>query len=164
MAVVENVTPQRPTRWYIPVDLSSRQFLKVAVVGMVVGAIFWALYLFLSQSVLSPVFCTSKSVVVCTEASSISSGIANVIVSLVGLFGLVRLGIFRPLFIVSATAVLLWGMGAWAADFLWYEALVWQLFIYGASYLAFSWIGRLRVFGPVLIISAIVILLARLLA
>lgn len=164
MAVEENVTPQRSTRWYSPVDMSPRLFLRVALVGIIVGVLFWALVLFLNQSVISPAICSIKTTATCSGVDSVSSGIASVIGGLVGLFGLVRLGIFRPLYIVSASAVLLWGMGAWTKGFLWYESLFWQVFLYAVTYLAFSWLARLRIFGIVLIISAFVIIAARIVA
>lgn len=165
MADSNNAMPHTPKRWLSAVDIHPRALLIVTVIGAMVGLVLWALTLFLQQSVLSPVLCADKTTnSKCVDALVVSSGLATLIAGVIGLFGLVLVGVFRPLFIVTASAATLWGLGVWVNGFLWYEALLWSLLLYGACYLAFSWLARLRVFGSALTIGIVIIIIARWLA
>lgn len=150
-------------RWDNLIELQPNQLIQVAVLGAIVGVIGWLLSLFIGQLILTPVMCGDTARSGCA-AVSVGGGIATVLAGLTGLMGLVRLSVYRPLLIVLAVVVSLWGMSDWVHSLAWFEALSWSVLLYGFAYTTFAWLVRPRQFVPVLVIVAVVVLLIRLLA
>lgn len=149
-------------RWLDPIDMQPQQIIRVVAMGAIVGLLFWGISLFLHSSLLSPVLCAEKSKDACVESLSVSSGIATIITAVIGLLGLVRIGVFRPLLVVIAISVVLWGLGVWLQPLVWYEAMSWAMLLYGIQFITFTWLARFRASRPALIIIALVVLIARL--
>lgn len=150
-------------RWDNLIDLQPNQLLKIAILGASIGAASWLLALFLKQIVFEPILCGDAGPS-CASAIDISGIIAGVVAGLVGLMGLVRLSVYRPLLIILAVAVSLWGLNTWVSGLVWYEAISWSILLYGAAYTTFAWLVRPRAFVPVVVVVAVVVFLARLLA
>jgi hypothetical protein len=112
---------------------------------------------------LGPVMCGS-GLNSCSGAIDMAGAIATVLGGVVGLLGLVRLSVYRPLLIVLAAAACLWGLSSWVGNLAWFEALSWSVLLYGFAYTAFAWLVRPRPFVPVVIIVIVVVFLARLFA
>lgn len=149
-------------RWDNLIELNLNQLIQVAILGAVVGVVAWLLSLFIGQLVLTPVMCGEGSTD--CSATGVGGAIASILAGLVGLMGLVRLSVYRPLLIVLAAVVSLWGLSNWVNGLAWFEALSWSVLLYGFAYAAFAWLVRPRPFVPVVIILLLVVFLIRLLA
>lgn len=149
------------SRWLDPIDMQPQQIIRVVFLGAFVGLLFWGTSLFLHSSLLSPVLCVELSNDICAESLAASSGIATIIVAIVGLLGLVRFGVFRPLLVVIAVSISLWGLGVWLQPLAWYEAMSWSILLYALQFIAFAWLARFRLLAPALIAIAVVVLTAR---
>lgn len=149
------------SRWLDPIDIQPQQIMRVVVLGMFVGLLFWGTSLIFHNSLLSPVLCAEQPKDVCAESLAVSSGIATIIVAIAGLLVLVRIGVFRPLLVIIAVSVTLWGLGVWLQSLAWYEAMSWSMLLYGLQFIAFTWLARFRALAPALISITVVALIAR---
>lgn len=149
-------------RWDNLIELHPNQLIQVAILGAVVGIVVWLLSLFIGQLVLAPMMCGNGSAD--CGATSVGGAIATILAGLVGLMGLVRLSVYRPLLIVLAALVSLWGLSNWVSGLAWFEALSWSVLLYGFAYATFAWLVRPRPFIPVVIIVVLLVLLVRILA
>ncbi len=157
----DSSSSRRLKRWLDPIDIQLQQIVRVVALGALVGLLFWGTSLFLHNSLLSPVLCAEQSKGVCAESLAVSSGIATIIAAVVGLLGLVRVGAFRPLLVIIAVSVALWGLGVWVHPLAWYEGMSWSILLYGLQLIAFTWLARFRALTPALIIIGLVVLIAR---
>lgn len=148
-------------RWDSLIELDPRQLVQIALVGAVTGAVVWLLTLLIRQVVFVPLFCGDPMSSGCTGASGTASIIAGIIGAVIGLMGLVRISVYRPLLIVLAAMVALWGFGSWLSDNPWYQAMTWSVILYALTYAAFAWLVRPRIFGIALGTVVVVIILAR---
>lgn len=143
--------------------MSRRDMVRVLIVGLFVGLVAWGLSWVIKVVVLDPIFCqATNSFMVCANSNGIAGNLATVFAAVAGLFGLLRLGIFRPLLVAIAGAVTLWGLGTWLVAMTWYESLVWTLVLYGAVYFALVWLTRIRPFVIALIAVVVLVVVARL--
>ncbi len=156
-------TPESSNRWGGLIDLRAQQIVQIALLGITLGAVMWLATQLVRQVVLVPLFCGDPTNGMCLSATDTAGVIATVVAAVVGLMGLVRLSVYRPLLIVIASAVCLWGLSGWTAGLPWFEALAWTVILYAICYIAFAWLVRPRAFVPVVIIVVIVVALARLL-
>ena len=142
------------------VDLTQRQFIQVLILGGVLGFISWGASVLFGQAISSSLLCGES--VSCGGLSVVSSTVIQLIVGLVALLGLVRLSLYRPLFIVLGAVVSLWGVESWAAGLVWYEGVIWSVLLSALTYLLFAWIVRPRKFAAAVILVVLVVLAVRL--
>jgi hypothetical protein len=148
-------------RWGGLIELGTQQLIQIALLGVGLGAAYWLLTQIIRQVILVPLLCGDPSTSACLGASDTSGAIATVVVAIVGVLGLVRLSVYRPLIIVVAAAISLWGLSSWVAGLQWFEGLAAAVILYAVSYVTFSWLVRPRAFAPAMIIVAVVVILAR---
>lgn len=141
------------------IDLPQRQFIQILVSGAVLGFLAWLLILLGDKAVSSSLICGGQ--VSCSTATSTMHVIIELFVALVALLGLVRLSVYRPLMIVIAATVALWGTASFAAGLVWYVGLIWSVILYGLVYLLFAWLVRPRKLIPTIILLALVVVLLR---
>lgn len=135
----------------------------VLITGLVMGLLYVGLAAAIQHYVIEPVYCQRViNTTICTNSQSVSGNIASVIVAFLSLILLVRLRVFRPIVIVVASMVLLWGLSSWTAGLGVVEVIVSSMILYGLSFIATSWICRYVKTTPVLIAVAIVVLTSRL--
>jgi len=137
------------------------QFAQVVIIGAVVGALSWVFAQVLGIYVLKPASC-SGDVLVCAVSSYPAVMIAALMAGCIGLFGLVKLQIFRPLLVVIAATMGAWGVVSLLTALPWYGSLLATILFYAISYAAFMWIARIRVFWLVILISVVVVVALRL--
>jgi hypothetical protein len=154
-------TSDSSNRWGGFIELGMQQLVQIALLGLGLGAGFWLLTQIIRQVILVPLLCGDPTTSACIGASDTSGAIAMVVVAIIGVLGLVRLSVYRPLIIVVATAISLWGLSGWVAGLAWYEGLAAAVILYAISYIAFSWLVRPRAFAPAMIIVVVVVVLAR---
>ena len=145
------------------IELQPQQLIQIAFSGAIVGLAVWLLTLFIGQVILIPLFCGDSASAACTGSTDIAGTFATIIAGIVGLIGLVRFGAFRPLLIVIAAAISLWGLSGWVNG-MFIIGLIWSVLLYALTYVAFAWFARIRPFVPALILVILVVLGARILA
>lgn len=143
------------------IEMPQQQVIQIALFGAVLGVAAWVLALLVRQVILVPLFCGDPASGACVSATGTATTIAGLLTGIIGLLGLVRLSVYRPLLIVLAAVIALWGIGAWTAQLPWYEALSWSVILYALTYLAFSWLVRPRLFAPAVILVVVAVALIR---
>lgn len=136
------------------IDIRSDVMVRVALLGLGIGAIAWALTLGLGQFIIGPIFCPNNT---CESTSVISGNIVLVVTAIAAMLAMVRLGVYRPMLIAIAVVATLWSMGGWLSGIVWYEALGWSSLMFMAAYTAYAWLVRPRNFFIVLVILLLLI-------
>jgi hypothetical protein len=121
--------------------MSSRQLLGAGLIGLLIGLVVWGISSIVDQYVLKLLFCQSSE---CVETTPYAIATASIIGAALGLFSLVKLRVLRPLLIVVAAMAALWGLSLHVAELPIYGVILANVFLYGAMYLLFAWLGRLR--------------------
>lgn len=86
--------------------LPRREFARLAVVGLLSGALVWVLRLIIEAWVLSPLFCrTPDTASICANAGSTSFVMSLIIVGSIATSILVSARVFRPVLVSAATFV-----------------------------------------------------------
>lgn len=148
----ETVTPPR-----------RQAFLKAGGVGFGVGLFGWLLSLAVQNFFIINVFCRSADDFgVCANGGNVAWAIAFVLVGAISVFALVRLVIYRPLLIVLAAFVALWGIAPWLAPLDWYWQALWNTLLFGLAYSVFAWLATIERFLYSVVAMAVVVLLTRL--
>jgi hypothetical protein len=154
-------TSETSSTWGGLIEMPQHQVIQVALLGIGLGIGAWILGMLVKQVVIMPLFCGDPTNGVCVGSVDVSSNAAAVIVGFVGLMALVRLSVFRPLLVVLATLVALWGIGSSTNGLQWYESLAWTVVLYMLCYIAFAWLVRPRSFVPTLLLLVIAVSLIR---
>ncbi|HMH70174.1 MAG TPA: hypothetical protein VK502_02150 [Candidatus Saccharimonadales bacterium] len=144
--------------------MSGRQLLQVAVLGLIVGLAVWGMAFLLENYVFKAIMCRGAVSATCGMTSQYATAVATILAGGIGLFGLVRFQVFRPLLVVIAAGVAMWGIvGITAVLFPWYGVGIACALLYALSYLAFTWILRVRVFWIAVALLLVLIVAVRLL-
>ena len=147
--------------WGGLIEMPQHQVMQVTIFGLVLGAAAWIIGLLVKHLIIIPLFCGDPSTSVCVNDAMTSDNVAAVVVAIVGLMGLVRLSVYRPLIIVLAVLASLWGIGSWTAGLVWYDAVVCFVVLYALAILAFTWLVRPRSFAPMIVMVVIAVVLLR---
>lgn len=132
-------------------------------VGAFVGFFGWLLTLGINSWVLVPVFCRSiDTTTVCANAGLTAWIIAHILIGIVGLFMLIRANIFRPLLVVLAALVTLWGIGLWFMPHAWGNGLLWETGLFAVAYALYTWLASIEKFVVAFLSTIIVVMLMRL--
>lgn len=136
--------------------------IGAAVTGLAVGLVGWLVNMAIQAWIIEPIFCRStQSFDVCANGGTISWAVALIIASIVGLLSLVRTGVFRPLLVVLATLIALWGVSAWLGPLPWWQALLWHGVLFAIAYSLFAWVARIQSFLFSLIVTIVLIIITR---
>ena len=134
--------------------------VRIVFIGAVLGLIWWVLSTLIRIYIIEPIACRDLSnAAVCTDSFGVAGNIVTVIVALLGTFALIRNLQPRPIVIAVAAAVVLWGLGQYLTGLAWYEAILWSIALYAATYVLFGMVARI-VWFPAAVITAIVIVAA----
>ncbi len=132
--------------------------------GAFVGLFGWLLSLALNSWVLVPVFCRSADTTsACSNAPLTAWIIAYILVSIVGLFMLIRANVFRPLLVVAAALLTLWAVGLWFVSSAWWVGLIWSGGLFAVAYALYAWLASAKRFAYALIAIVVLVILFRLL-
>jgi hypothetical protein len=144
------------------VAMSNRDLVSILVLGGIVGLLLSGLGLVLNRYVFDVFFCQNGTGGQCANATAFAEGAATVIASIFGLIGLIRLRAYRPLLIVLASAISLWGLAqlTWGAK--WYLSVVIAVVMYLLAYGLFAWVARVRKFWIALVLTIILVIATRL--
>lgn len=119
---------------------------RIALVGMILGVLYW---------------CFTALMLRYTDSISVAGNIATILVATLGTIILLNLHMARPLLIVLASAVSLWGLEQLTNGLGWVEIIAWSALLYGLSYTLFSWLTRYKRILPVLIATIVIVAILR---
>ena len=140
-----------------------RTLIRPLIVGLGVGVVGYLLTLFIRSVVIQAVFCRSSDMeALCSNGWDVSWIIAHALVGVVSIFALVRAGVFRPLLVVVAAFVALWGIGPFIGNFGWPTALLAEAFLFTVAYGLFAWLASLKRFAYSLLLVVLVVVVIRL--
>lgn len=143
------------------VVMTYKKLLFVIACGAVAGLATWGLTHLLDAYIYKAILCSGDTTVQCASSYQYATTTATILGAAIGLFGLVRLQAFRPLLIVIATFVALWGLLESLLPMSWYVAAGSAAVLYGLAFGAFAWLTRIRKFYVAIIIVILVIVAVR---
>lgn len=141
------------------IEIDTKTFMKVVFTGFVVGVVTWLLAFLMQKYIFQSLFCGGDQVAACSNSVAYAGNIAAVITSILGLTALVKLAVFRPLLIVLATLVSLWGMAVWLENLSVIENIAFSGILYALAYAAYTWLARIRN-AVVMVILVVVVAVA----
>lgn len=144
------------------VAMSMRDFFSVIIVGGVIGLLIWALGMTLNRYVFDAYLCSGDSISQCGQAKNYSALSALAVASIVSLVALMQLRVYRPLLVIIAVMIGLWGLAQLSWDLVWYQGAGICLVMYALALGTFSWILRLRQFWMALVITIVIVAALRL--
>ncbi|MFZ2544995.1 MAG: hypothetical protein WAW80_03385 [Candidatus Saccharimonadales bacterium] len=157
----ETETSESSNRWGQVIELRTQQLIQIVLTGAIAGVIMWLLAILVRQIFFVPLFCGDPTNTLCVNAPATAGDIATILTAVIALLGLVRVSAYRPLIIVVAAAISLWGLSTLVAGFPWFEALAWSILLYAFTYALYAWIARIRSFTYVIGVILVVIILTR---
>lgn len=120
---------------------------KIVILGLLSGLLYWALVSLLVNG---------------NYSLSISSNIAAILIATIGIIAMVLMQVEQPVIISVATALSLWGLAQLTDGLALYEIIIWSIGLYGLAYLLFFWVTRYSKAVPVIIVTTIIVTIARL--
>lgn len=144
------------------IAMSRQQYVQVMITGAIIGLVVWGVSILLENYVFQALFCRDGGDTMCGSATSYAQGTAMVLGAVAGLFALIRLQAFRPLLVVLAAVLALWGVTSLALALPWYGAALSLALLFALAYGLFSWIARLRSFIMVLVVVVVTVVISRL--
>lgn len=160
MVSIERTTEATASKPSPIISMGRFDMARVALYGVIVGLIAALGYLFLEKFIFEAVLCRGAELI-CGQTSTYAAIFAAAIASIVGLVLLSRARIYRPLFIVLATLIALWGIQSHLVALSWYWAVPCAVVLCALSYVVFAWLARIRSFILYLIISIVLIVVSR---
>lgn len=148
----------------MPRLLAWREALTILLLGAVAGVATLAVYFMLDKYVFAPGLCGGVDMdpARCDSKDYFSGTLAMIIGGLAGLFALVQQRVYRPLLVVLLVMVGLWNVTLLFGGMAWWMSTLLVAGIFAVAYLAFAWLVQLRNFYLALGISALVVVLMRL--
>jgi hypothetical protein len=126
--------------------MNAHELVPIAGIGAASGLISILIYFLLVSVVVPGLFCQDPATSVCASAPTTMNGIALIIGGGSGLYGLIRLRVFRPLLVVLATILAIGGIAQPLSSVPWYWAILSTMLLTMAAYALFSWVAQLRSF------------------
>lgn len=159
----QNPVASEPVRVAPLVVMSARDLVGTIVTGLVVGLVTLGAAIVLNRFVFSAVLCRTSTEGDCVNAPSYAIVVAVVLGVIVGTVALARLRVYRPIIVVLASAITLWGIFGLLLGVSWYWALAISAVLHSIAYGMFAWVVRLRSFILALIITVVLVVGFRLL-
>lgn len=137
------------------------ELVRTLLTGVGVGVIVALLAYLLQQLVFAPLLCGEAGTGTCVNVSSYSSGVAMLVGALAGLISLTTMQVYRPLLIVLASTVSLWGYHTLVAGMTWYWTVLVAAVLFALAYALFAWLARIRSFVFAVVVVVVMTLLVR---
>lgn len=130
-------------------EMSIGQFAQIAIAGLVAGLVAAGLTILFSLYLFKTLPCSGQA---CGSGGQYAAVLASVVSGFVALFWLMRIQVYRPLLIVIAATVGMWGIALSILDWPWYGVLAVGAASHLLIYTLFAWLSRLRPFWLVLLL------------
>ena len=139
-----------------------KKLFAAAGIGLAIGAIVWGLGYIVNTYVMQVLFCPGTQTMRCDDFVPYAHGIAGVIGAGIGLFGLIKLRVLRPLLVILAAAAALWNLPSALSVLPWLAVGVATVIFYAGVYALFSWVARIRSLWAVAAIFTVAVIAIRL--
>ena len=143
------------------IGMARHEFVGVVITGLAVGVATAVLYYLLNQFVFGAVLCRAESTGNCAQAPSYAALVAVILGTIGGVANLARIRVYRPLLVALAAVFSLWGLHSVLAGVAWYWALACAAVLFALAYALFAWVARVRNFGLAIIVTVVLVVLAR---
>jgi hypothetical protein len=144
----------------VPMEIG--RSVRTFIAGIIVGLAIWGLAVFLEKYVFDALLCQGGDQAMrCDSAVRYAEIAATLLGAGAGLFFLIKLQVFRPLLVVLAAMAALWGILSVVQPFPPYGIALAVGGLYGAAYILFAWVSRLRLFWLVVIVLVACVAAAR---
>lgn len=140
-------------------DMSIRQLIQVLGGGLVIGAVVGGLTLVLATYLFKVTPCVAET---CSTGGQYSAILAGIVGGAAGLFWLMRVQVFRPLLVVLAVTIALWGIALNILNWPWYAVVMVSAGLHAVAYGFFAWVSRIRLFWVVIVLVLLTIVGIRL--
>lgn len=154
--------PDAPKRTSSLVGMSPRDLFGLLLAGLATGAVTMGVARLADRYVFGAVLCRTPDGD-CSQAPLYAIIVALVVGAILGTVLLARMRIYRPMFIVLATAIALWGVHFWLMGSTWYVAVGAVAVLYALAYGAFGWLARIRSFVLSLVLTIVLVVAVRIL-
>ena len=144
------------------VTMNVKKLLLVILFGVIAGLVTWGLTRVLDVYVYKAILCSSDTAIQCASSYQYATTTATIIGAAVGLFGLVKVQAFRPLLIVIASFVAMWGLLLLLVPLPWYVAALAVAGLYGFAFGVFAWLARIRNFYIAIVLIILIVVAVRL--
>ena len=134
------------------VPMTWRELARIGAIGAVMGALSVGLYVLFHTYIFQAVLCRDQANTACGQAATYAAITTAFIASFVAVVVLAHIRVYRPLLIILAAILALWGIQSIVAVLPWYWALAGMIAVGALAYSLFAWIARIRSF----ILSAVV--------
>ena len=151
-------TEQYDTRF---VGMTSRELIQILIWGALVGLATWILTVVFNTYVYEALLCKGDALK-CDNSAMYATITGTVLAAIGSLFGLVRMRVYRPLLIVLAATITLWGTVTMVSGMAWYYVALMSLLLYALAYGLFAWIARIRYLWLMLFVTVVLIVIVRL--
>lgn len=157
MAVTDINTPTELKPY---VESDRMEILRVLLVGVIAGLVVPLLGVAISNGLINPIFCHSNANTfsICASGGVVGYHTAAIIVALAVVALFANWGVFRPLPLVLATTIAMWGFKKFVDPLTsgsWLEYYAFSIVLTALCFLLFYWLLRLRNF-PLSIILTII--------
>lgn len=143
------------------VSMTLRELIVTALWGVSVGLVTALIYVLMYKFVFSAVLCRPLSTGNCSQAPNYAAVIAVIISLIAGVATLARLRVYRPLLVVIAVLVSLWGLQTDILGTPWYWALLATIVLFGLAYALYAWLARIRNFILAIVVIIVVVVFVR---
>lgn len=136
--------------------LPYKSLIGVAVAGFIAGALQLTVFLGLEWATVRANGPSEEAYIPITLMV-----VAIIFAHFLGMIGLIRLSVLRPLLVILAAIATLWGTWNWAGGFDWWIQVLLAGGFFAAGYAYYAWVNRLLVFPVALAVTVLSVLLAR---
>lgn len=143
------------------VGMATGELIRILLLGAVVGLVTWGLTYVLDTYVYQALLCKGNALS-CDNSSLYASVSATILAALGALFVLIRAHIYRPLLIVLAATVSLWGVVLMLSNMEWYWTAILSGLMYALAYGLYAWISRIRYLWLMLLATVVLVVVVRL--
>lgn len=143
------------------VPMYGREVLVVLLSGFLIGMVIAIGYYLLARFVFGAVMCREGAATNCNDAPNYAMTVAMIIGGLAGLITLAQARVYRPLLVVLAATISLWGFQVLIGSMPWYWGLLIVGALFGLTYTLFAWIVRLRSFVVAVILAVLLVVAMR---
>lgn len=159
MKLLSAIFREEPSEYTYP--FSKQSFLRIFSLLIVSGVVIWLLALAFDKLMIGPVFCSNgDNISICANSTIIASYVALVLAGIMLVPLLAVFGVKRPLLVVIAATISLWGTTLWANGS-WLLSLLWVLAATVLVYLALIWLNRIRGNGAAILFMTLFVIVAR---
>lgn len=155
---METSTTEATEKQSLLTEMTASQMVQTILAGFVAGAVAGGLTLVFSAYLFKVLPCAGQA---CGTGGQYAAVLASIISGATALFWLIRIQIFRPLLVVLAVTVSLWGIELMMLGWPWYNMVIVSAGLHAAAYVLFVWLARLRFFWLVLLLIVGLVVAAR---